>query len=88
MAKIATVTDSTVWQCDSGCGTLVESTSAFALPAGWWTVEIRRRTEIDESGRGGKPKAGSVDACCKDCLLDVVRYQNQHYVDYLDPDLR
>jgi len=78
MSRVAiTTTDGqTVWKCDR-CGELVSTPSAFHIPDGWWKVHVERRTE------GGKAKAGDIDACSKDCLLEAITYQNQHLVDYV-----
>lgn len=90
MSKIATTTDSTIWRCDS-CAAVAESVNAFTLPPGWWVAVIERRTTLaPEYGpkAGGKMKRGTIEVCSKDCLVDVIQYDNQHFVDYVDQDPR
>lgn len=83
MTKIATAADKTVWECDCGCGELAQSTNAFELPPGWWTVEVRRRT-----AEAGHLKAGSFDVSSKDCFLSAVKFEMTRLVEYVDVDLR
>lgn len=71
--KIATTTDSTIWQCDR-CDGLAEVANAFTIPFGWWTAHIERRTE------GGKLRRGEIIACSKSCLTEAITYQNQDLV--------
>lgn len=81
MSRIATTQGETVWSCDR-CENMSRSANAFNLPAGWWQAHIERRTPVDEYGRGGRLKRGSIDACSKECLVEAITYQNQDLVPY------
>lgn len=76
MSTIAATTEETIWKCDN-CENLASSPNAFTLPPGWWQAHIQRKTE------GGRIKRGTIDACSRQCLMDVIQYTNQHFIPYV-----